>query len=330
MLLSLVCTLPGCSDPADSGDTPEFGIVLDGLPGAVLSIWGDSKDNIFAVGGDLGTPTSEELILWYDGSTWTRMDADAPTLWWVHGFGPNDVWAVGESGTVVHYDGDQWTTELTGAEYTIWGIWGASTDDLWAAAGVPNSTTVPGTLLHYDGIEWTEVTSLNLDNDMYFKIWGSSASDVWVISQKGKIIHYDGSDWSEVADTGVRLVTINGRASDDIYAVGGVNEPEMLHYDGQSWEPMDAGFVGSGLMGVWPGPEELFVSGFSGLMAWGTDDLNLERLPNATEDSLHGTWGDGEGNVLASGGNLFAAPGAERHGVIVGTGDLIGGSWTDL
>ena len=94
--------------------------------GAILSFWGDSADDVFAVGGSMLEGGGDGIILRHQGDAWTRMTVDAPTLWWVHRFSATDVWAVGELGTVLHYDGNDWTTVQTGMDYTLWGTWGAS------------------------------------------------------------------------------------------------------------------------------------------------------------------------------------------------------------
>ncbi len=316
--VGLACVLGGCP----SGDDDyEFAVVIDDLPGAVLSFWGESATDLYAVGGDLGSP-SQEMILRYDGQRWNRMQADAPTLWWVHGFAADDVWAVGEAGTVIHYDGTAWTTVRTGAPYTLWGIWGASSTDLWAVGG-DVAHAVPSVLLHYDGADWTEVPEVARENDMFFKIWGASATDIWVVSERGIILHFDGDGWTET-DPAIdsRLITVSGSGANDVWAVGGVVEPILLHYAGATWEqvPVD---VPGGLMGVYAAPQgPVFVAGFSGVMALATDGQTFEEVPYLTPNCLHATWGDGNGVILAGGGNLLS--GSNVRGIIVGAGGLSG------
>ena len=51
----------------------------------------------------------------YDGSSWGPMDApDMPLLVWAHGFGANDVHAVGVDGGMAHFDGSAWSSIDTG------------------------------------------------------------------------------------------------------------------------------------------------------------------------------------------------------------------------
>jgi hypothetical protein len=314
MVLSVV--LVGCPSPEEPDY--EFRVVMEDLPGSILSFWGSSSNDLFAVGGELGDP-GEALIVWHDGQTWYRMPVDAPILWWVHGFAHDDVWAVGAEGTVVHFDGVAWTTVRSDPAYTLWGIWGSSSTDLWAVGG-DVMHGVPSVLLHYDGTDWTQEMSVANDDDMYFKIWGSGPSDIWAVSERGVTIHYDGVGWTPVASgTNQRLITVNGSGPADVYAVGGVVESVLLHNDGTGWtrDPLD---LSGGLMGVWTAPDQpVFVAGFSGLMALRDAD-GWRALPYVTSYCLHATWGDSQGIILGGGGNLLA--GARNTGVIVGTGDI--------
>jgi len=68
----------------------------------------------------------------------------------VFGFGPADVWAVGEASTVLHWDGNAWTKVSTPFDHlneterpTFESIWGSSPTDIWIAGD--------GTMVHFDG-----------------------------------------------------------------------------------------------------------------------------------------------------------------------------------
>ncbi|MBN9161526.1 MAG: hypothetical protein J0I07_11215, partial [Myxococcales bacterium] len=62
--------------------------------------------------------------------------ADLHAVW---GTGPNDVWAVGAEGTILHFDGVAWTVSSTGLgsgqEVNLTGIWGSGPNDVWAVGG---------------------------------------------------------------------------------------------------------------------------------------------------------------------------------------------------
>ena len=42
-------------------------------------------------------------------------------LW---GSSANDIWAVGQSGTALHFDGSAWSPKKTGANEGLTGVWG--------------------------------------------------------------------------------------------------------------------------------------------------------------------------------------------------------------
>jgi hypothetical protein len=53
-----------------------------------------------------------------------------------------DVWNVGTSGVVLHYDGASWSPVNSGVSVTLWALWGSSAGDIWTAGD-------GGTLLRY-------------------------------------------------------------------------------------------------------------------------------------------------------------------------------------
>jgi hypothetical protein len=44
-----------------------------------------------------------------------------------------------------------------------------------------------GTILHYNGTSWSSVSSGT--TRFLFGVWGTSASDVWVVGDVGTILH---------------------------------------------------------------------------------------------------------------------------------------------
>lgn len=67
------------------------------------SVWGSSPNDVFVV-GDAGGPTND--ILHYDGSSWTEVGCGTTNpLYKVLVIGLDDVFVVGEYGTILHYGG---------------------------------------------------------------------------------------------------------------------------------------------------------------------------------------------------------------------------------
>jgi hypothetical protein len=68
----------------------------------------------------------------------------------VWGSSATDVYAVGETGTMLHYDGVNWSAVESGTEVDLYGIWGSSSTNVYAVGG-------QGTILHYtdDAVDGT-------------------------------------------------------------------------------------------------------------------------------------------------------------------------------
>jgi hypothetical protein len=74
----------------------------------------------------------------------------------VWGSSGSDVFAVGGSGTILHYGGSTWSPMTSGTTNPLSGVWGSSSTDVFAVG----ATQVGGTILHYSG----EATAINLSS----------------------------------------------------------------------------------------------------------------------------------------------------------------------
>ena len=133
-LLFLAALLSACGDD-DSGGT--WQIVHDDLEGALLSVWGSSATDIWAVGGD-PTEASTPMVIHFDGTTWERLDPGTQgDLWWVFGFAGGPVYMGGAGGRILRYQDGVFTLMTTpDTGLTVFGIWGASPSDVWAVGGM--------------------------------------------------------------------------------------------------------------------------------------------------------------------------------------------------
>ena len=64
----------------------------------------------------------------------------------------SNVFAVGDSGTILHYDGSSWSAMSSGTTNYLYGVWGSSGSDVFAVGDA-------GTILHYDGSSWSAMSS---------------------------------------------------------------------------------------------------------------------------------------------------------------------------
>lgn len=302
----------------------EWTVLQEDMDGVILSFWGPSTTDVWAVGGTLVTGGGDALVLHHDADGWWRVQAPTPTLWWIHGFDDGQIVAVGEAGTVARLEGGAFVVERTGEPYTLFGVWGAAPDDVWAVGG-DVSGAGPGVILHYDGAAWIPAAGVATDRELFFKVWGTASDDVYVVGQGGTILHFDGSAWRRMAwEGGARLLTVRGREPGDVWAVGGLSPGVLLHLEEGGWRSR-ADMSTGGLMGLWTAPgQPVVVSGFSGLTMTTDGDGELMASEPVTFEDLHAVWGDGAGSYLAGGGNLVT--GLDPRGVIIGHGGVAPGA----
>ncbi|BDG03397.1 WD40/YVTN/BNR-like repeat-containing protein [Anaeromyxobacter oryzae] len=206
-------------------------------------VWGT------ATGTDVWAVGEDSVILRYDGTSW-KVEQDAvievtgTDLLAVFGTGAGDVWAVGESGRVLHRGAaGTWTVQRPGgADTTLLAVWTSGPGDVWIVAG----SIAPPTLLHWDGSTWS---SRALPDDGY-AVWGTGRNDVWVVGPDGiwggLAYHYDGTTWTTKGASGVGR-SLSGTGPTDIWAVDGSRF--LRHWDGTQWTevklPVDAQGVGA-------------------------------------------------------------------------------------
>jgi hypothetical protein len=308
MLLLLACT----GEPLDTGDAtdtgvaaPEFGVLADDIPGGVLlSGWWDGTQ-LRMVGGTMDGSTG--VFATYDGGSVCSQPAPTPTLWWIDGSSPDDWYAVGNSGTILHQVGATAVDESVPTDATLYGVW-VDGERVWAVGG--QTTSPVGEIwLRAEGT-WALVETTE---GVLFKVHGGwFAGDGIVLRQAGET-RVDVTPASEP-----RLLTVRAASDEDVWAVGGTSGPSVVHWDGTTWsEPeLDPYCVSRPLNGVWTGDGRgAWFAGFFGNVGGRLDD-GTWICPDAplTQRHMHSAVGIPD-EVLFIGGNLM--DGADNVGTIL-------------
>lgn len=328
-VLVLGCLVGGCSDgPAPPVDawpvTRVWSVLREGLDRVPLCVWGSAPDDVWVGGGGLKS-VAKTLLLHGPPEALTEVPLPyGATIWWIHGVGADDAWAVGEHGLALHWDGATWTPTDARTTATLYGVYAAAPGDVWAVGGDPTGHEPDDVLLHFDGIKWAPVAPPSLYGVTYFKVWGSSATDVHVVGQAGRALHYDGASWAEVpSGTDTTIFTVHGAAPDRAFAIGGP-PATLLQWDrAGAWQPVAVPPEMSGTMtGVFADASGVvFVTGERGqkFVRDGSGDFHDGTDQEPTPADLHAVWGDGAGNAIAVGGNYVAlsAPGVVPSGVVL-------------
>lgn len=332
-----------CSPSSSGGGTPddagadvadvevdagplEWKPVLEHLDGALLSVWGTSENDVWAVGGPLGNAGFESLVMRFDGKIWRRpRPGGTDSYWWVHGTGANDVWLVGEKGRITHWDGTKFEERSSGTTATLFGVWAAAPNDAWAVGGVPDQPTAPNdVVLHWDGASWKPEVLPEANKVALFKVWGSSKGDIYVVGEAGLVWHRKGGTWTREAK-GIaqgRLTTVTGCSATEIIAVGG---RELLTSNGATWKRSDALLINdvNGVSCAAPGAAahdwgRAVIVGGGSLKLRLVGDKWVDDFGSSPFSDLHGAWVDPTGAFWGVGGSFNATPkaGASREGVI--------------
>lgn len=226
--------MAGCGDDGNSGGG-DWQIVEENLDSALMTVWSNGSDDVWVAGADDG---NGPLVLHYDGAAWRRQDTGTTgDIWWIHGFPGGPLYLGGENGTILRYDGSSFTPMTTPGNGIVFGMWGASADDMWAVGG--NQGGASGAFVwHLESDQWVEAASFPTElsqTDAMWKVFGRAADDVFFVGTGGNVLHYDGDALSAMdSKTSISLFTVHGY-SDRIVAVGGFGTGAVIEYDGTSW-----------------------------------------------------------------------------------------------
>ena len=172
----------------------------------VHCLW-DSGAGLFAA-GQLGR------IFRFDGEKWTlhfdlHLDITILAMW---GSGPNSIYAVGDEGLVLHFNGLNWQRMPSGTKSALYSLWAWDDERMLAPGDF-------GLMLRYNGKEWTEF-NVGSENFLY-GVWGDSLSNIYAVGLSGTLAHFNGQRWQQMA-TRLRadLLAISGSKQAGVFIVG--------------------------------------------------------------------------------------------------------------
>lgn len=317
---ALGCEAARSPAPVVAPETVSWALEHEESSGVVVSVWGSGPSDVWAAGGQ----ADRGLILHNAGHGWVPVEVDAGSLIWnIYGTAPDNIYAVGERGLILHYDGAVWSRVPSGTTKTLYGVWASPGRDAWIVGGNPTGSPGDAVILRGTPAGFEEVGDLPRTElpDTLFKIYGSDEPGLIAVGRDGTVLRHDGETWRrEAVPTTTPLISLWGRSATDVYAVGGHASGVMLHFDGKRWSSVEDVEYGPQLFGVFTAPGEP-------VFAVGADTEIVELLPGGATAAytapgldgasvLHSVWGDGAGNVYAVGGSLMRYP-AAMTGVIL-------------
>ena len=203
-------------------------------------------------------------------------------------------------------------TPATPGTSIVFGIWGSAPDDVWAVGGTGTSGAFAWRFDGVSWADAPGLPASLGSSASLFKVWGTAANDVWLVGTGGTIVHHDGLSATVAPPVTTRtLFTVHAASTARSAAVGGGAAGVILENDGAGW--VDVSPAGTALLfGVSlsaTNADDGYAVGLGGAVVrrsasgWAPEPTGLDVY-----ETLHAVWIDPGGGVWAAGGQVFAPP----------------------
>jgi hypothetical protein len=209
-------------DVASSGD-------YDGDPDDLVSVHGTSAEDVWVL-----VKYYEDMILHFNGVSWKSYpNSHEKAGKQVFSVSKTDAWILDDN--LYRWNGISWSsaTMTLSNEINFGGIWGNSSDDVWAVGSDYLNIFSGGLVFHFTGQEWEEAPRLPYPASSPQAVWGDGQS-LWALNNDGVINRLDGESWTCEQPTMYLMLFFNdiwGTSADNIWAVG--DKGIILHRAGE-------------------------------------------------------------------------------------------------
>jgi len=235
--------------------------------------------------------------LHFVSGAWASVNSQvSDNLYAVWGSAANDVWVVGGSGRILHWDGTAWSNSPSPVTSYLRGVSGTSKTDVWAV-GDGIFPGASGELLHWNGSNWQEM-STGLPPGTLSAVY-AAPGQVWLAGDAGLLAHQQGTSWVKVnAMTAVNLKSVWGVNSNG--ALAGGASGALVYFDGTSARNVGGG--GNGFLGLTTNP-----GGQGGLIAVAGPDVLQSGMPWTATNHLASASGVTLAAAATAGSNVWIA-----------------------
>jgi cysteine-rich repeat protein len=161
------------------------------IAASLKGIWGSESD-IFVVGA-AGT------ILRATGGSeaWSTMPSGTTLLLnSVWGSSASNVFAVGDEGTILRFDGNSWTSFPSPTTDHLRSVWVSDAGDVFVLSG--GTASQASRIWHRVESEW-RLMPIPQDTEGLQKLRGTAPDDIFAVGTSGQVWHYDGVAWAPIA-----------------------------------------------------------------------------------------------------------------------------------
>ena len=202
----------------------------------------------------------------------------------------SDIYAVGNNGIILHYDGNIWRSLSSPVKSDLYSIWGNDSDIYIVGAN--------GVILKREYQVWVPMIS-GTENDL-LDIWGITDTDIIAVGKKGTILRNTSGIWIEMASRTLSTLNSVWGTAGPVYACG--TGGKILKFSDNRWTAL-SGQTFNTLNSIWGESDNYFYTvGASGVMlkyqsgTW-TETIYDDFL------NLNAVWGFSDGKVFAAGFN---------------------------
>jgi hypothetical protein len=144
-----------------------------------------------------------------DAGTW---------LFSVWGTSATDVWAVGQPGVILHWDGSDWDLQTIG-EHVFTDVWGTAANNVFAVGH-------GGVIYRYNGSSWSSMDSGSEEN--FYAVGTGPYNEIYACGERGNVRRLNGSSWVGAENAAYRYNDDGARTdtllfAEDIQSLATVN-----------------------------------------------------------------------------------------------------------
>ncbi len=229
----------------------------------------------------------------YDsGAVWAAQASGTPnTLRGTWGSDAGNVWAVGDGGTILKWDGSTWSAQTSTTTNALRAVWGTAVNSIWAVGD-------GGTILKFNGTAWSAQTSGT--TNALRGVWSSDANNVWAVGNGGTILKFNGTAWStQTSGITTTLNAVWGNSATSVWAVG--DSGTIRKWNGTAWATQTSGTIES-LRAIWgTSATSLWAAGTFGTILRSTTGTTWATQTTNTTMDLATIWGPDASNLRAGG-----------------------------
>lgn len=308
----LTVTLLGQVAPPDllAVDSTTFDLATDGPPPDLVHVFAwtpmssSSSANLHAIAGlsasSIYAVGDSGTIIHYDGAAWSPQTSmtTQPLYDVATGLMLQELFAVGGSGTIVHTT-DSGTTWGTLNSTTTQTLYGVFTSSTSILA-VGTSGTMVGAAQFAEN-SWSAKNTTATGT--LHGIWDNGSGDVFVAGASGAIYH--APDWvsftPQTSGTSAFLYRMFGTSTNNVFIVGDAGTILHTANGGSTWTPRTSGTTET-LLSIWCAAGDCYAVGAIGTILHSIDaGVTWTPMSSGTTANLNGVWGDGAGVIYAVG-----------------------------